>query len=88
MLRLMTSILTAFFVTSLTAGMVPGQDQDEPVAAKSKSSGSAKASDPVTTEACPAKKPACATWERLASLANPWFGGQGRRLQEGQGRTL
>jgi len=41
MFRLMTSILTAAFVTSLIAGAVPGKDPDEPVPAKAKAAGPA-----------------------------------------------
>src|SRR5271157_511614 len=56
MFRLMTSILTAAFVTSLIAGVVPGKDPDEPVPAKAKGSGPAswetykKASGPASWE--------------------------------------
>jgi len=39
MLRLMTSLLIAAFVTSLIAGAVPGKDPDEPVPAKAKAAG-------------------------------------------------
>src|SRR5271157_3590054 len=41
MFRLMTSILTAAFVTPLITGVVPGKDPDEPVPAKAKAAGPA-----------------------------------------------
>src|SRR5271157_3407734 len=60
MFRLMTSILTAAFVTSLIAGVVPGKDPDEPVPAKAKAAGS------VSREAYPAKKKAAGPASRQA----------------------
>ena len=60
MFRLMTSILTAAFVTSLITGVVPGKDPDEPVPAKAKAAGSA------SREAYPAKKKAAGPASRQA----------------------
>ena len=58
MFRLMTSVLTAAFVTSLIAGVVPGKDPDEPVPAKAKAAGPAsweteKAAGPASRETHP-----------------------------------